>query len=136
VNAAQAARGEHVDARAGGQVGGRGHRRAAIAAARRHRREVANAALRHVVALGDRPECLPIEPDTDLAFRHGDRRRLCAALTHRRLCLARHLEIAGPRQPVAHQRALERDDRPAAGKRLGYLRGDPHGRSLRRSSRP
>ena len=52
VHAAEPAGGEHADARALGQMRGRGDRRRAVAAARDDRREVAHAALRDLVGRG------------------------------------------------------------------------------------
>ena len=43
-------------------------------------------------------------------------------------CGVRDLQVPGPRQPVADQRALERHDRQAASDCLGHLGSDPHRR--------
>ena len=68
---------------------------------------------------------LLVEPDPDLARHQGDRRRNGALHPHGGLQLARHLQVARPRQPVRDQRALQRDGGPAALQRLGDLRSEP-----------
>ena len=74
-----------------------------------------------------------VEPDPHLARDHRDRRGHGAPGPHGRLELARHLEVARPRQPVRDQRALERDDRPAVLVGLGDLGGDVHAQRIARA---
>jgi carboxypeptidase T len=85
-----------------------------VPAACGHHGEVAHAALGSIVRLGDRAQCARVEPDARLAAHHRDGRRQRAAVPYRVLGLASHLEVPRPRQPMRHDRALERDHRPAA----------------------
>ena len=100
------------------------------AAARGEHRQVAHAALGHVVA-GDRLERGVVEPDAGLPRDDRDRRRHRAGRAHLRLDLARDLEVARPRQPVADDRALERHDGPPA----GHAPRPPRERSASRDER-
>jgi hypothetical protein len=126
VHAADAAGGEHADARARRELGGGRDRRPAVRAARGRRREVAQAALDDILAPGERGQLLVIDADPHLAGDNRDRGRHGTGLPDRLLDLPRDLQIPRPGQPVGHDRALERDDRPAAGERLGNLRRRPH----------
>jgi hypothetical protein len=121
VHAAEAAGGEDADPGALGQVGGRGDRRRPMAATRDDRREIAHAALGHVVVGGQRGERRVVESDPDLAAQHGDRGRHGAVFAHRRLDLPRDPQVVRPRQPVGDDRALERDHRPPVLERLPDL---------------
>ena len=128
VHATEPAGGEQADPGAHGQVSRGGDGRCAVAAARGERREVADAALDDVVAGGDHLERLLVEADARRAADDRDGRRQRPLGAHRVLDLVRDVEVARPRQPVADQRALERDHRPAAGERLRDLGGDLHDR--------
>jgi hypothetical protein len=93
------------------------------------RREVAHAALGHVVGVRQRLQRRVIEPDRDLTADDGDRRRHGAVRAHRLLDLARDAQVVGARQPVGDDRALQRDHRATNGQRVCDLGMDPHGGS-------
>ena len=125
VHPAEAAGGEHADARTRGQVRGRGDRGRAVPAARQ--RPARGRARCTLTTPPPATTCAAplVEPDPDLARHQGDRRRNGPLHPHGGLQLPRHLQVARPRQPVRDQRALQRDGGPAALQRLGDLRSEP-----------
>jgi hypothetical protein len=128
VHTAQPARGEDADPQPIREVGRRRDGGGAMATTRDDGRKVTDADLRDVAGGGDRLERVGIEPDADDPGDDGDRRRHGASGPHRLLDLVRDREVGWPRQPVADDRGLERDDGLAARERVLDLRVDDHDR--------
>ena len=115
VHAAEAAGREDRDPGPGRKMRGGGDGRGAHPAARGHRGDVADADLGDVRVAGDAAERLVVQPDASRAVDDGDGRRHRAAGPHGVLDLAGDPQVVRARQPVADDRALQRDHRaPAA----------------------
>ena len=119
VHAAQTSRAEKADARRTADGEGSADGRRADGALHRAGGEVARAGLARV---GREPlQLLGAQPDPDPAVEHADRRRNRTGCTHATLGLEPDLDPAAGREPVRHERRLERDDGASCLERLVHL---------------
>ena len=111
VHAADAAGGEHPDARQMGHDHGAGHGGGAIAAPGQHDGEIPPAALADIAGAGQVGQLIRRQTHGDAALQHGDGGGHGAGIPHGFFHGTGHFLVHGIRQAVRDQRAFKRDDR-------------------------
>ena len=135
VHAAEPAGGEHPDAGAGGEVGGRGDGGGAHAPAGRDARELAHARLDGVGVARQSLQRRVVQTDVRRTVDDRDRSGHGPTVADRLLDVASDAQVVGAGEPVADDRALEGDDRAPGRERVSDLGVERHGASFRSDPR-
>jgi hypothetical protein len=110
-----------------GAGGGRGHRRRPGPTQRHRDTDIADRELEDVVGLTEPVEGVRFQPDVDHSVEDGHGRGDGAAGPHGVLDLRADPSVVRAGQAVGEDRALQRNDAPAAAQRVEHLVGNGHG---------